>query len=121
MPPPDKFNINNLPLLKKLREAYKLWHNLLKHFPKSSRYTLGADIDKKFVSLIDTILFALYASKETRKEIIGQASNKLDNLKYWLQASWEFKLIDHKNYGSISALLSETGKMIGSWLKQVQK
>ena len=46
---------------------------------------------------------------------------KLDLLKFFLQISWEIKALDNKKYITLSEKLGEIGKMIGGWIKGIEK
>ncbi|MEK7134943.1 MAG: four helix bundle protein [Patescibacteria group bacterium] len=46
---------------------------------------------------------------------------KLDLLKFFLQISWEVKVLDNKKFILLSEKLNEIGKMIGGWLRQLTK
>lgn len=48
-------------------------------------------------------------------------SNKLDLLKLFLQIGWEVKLLDNKKYSAVSIPLTEIGKIIGEWKKQIKE
>jgi len=51
--------------------------------------------------------------------VIFEASAKLDSLKFFLQIAWEIKALDNKKYIALSENLSEIGRMLGGWQKQV--
>jgi hypothetical protein len=111
----------NLPILSKAADAYKAWHGFLPSLPRHSRYTIGTKIDGLFVDTVELILTASYAGREEKLPIIIQAGNKLDSLKLFLQIAWELKALDNKKYLTVSNPLSEVGKMLGGWRKQLQK
>jgi len=96
-----------------------LWHEFVCHFPKTSRYTLGAKIDQLFIETTESIYLASYEVKEKKQPIIRNASIKLDLLKFFLQISWEIKALDNKKYIVLSERLEEIGKMIGGWSKRI--
>lgn len=109
-----------MPILQKTSDAYKLWHGHLQHFPRISRYTIGVKIDALFSEITELILLAGYSAKPQKLAIVLRASMKLDALKYFLQTSWEMKILDNKKYVHLSGPLMEIGKMLGGWRKQLQ-
>ena len=115
-PPPGRV----LPVLQKLVAAYKLWHEYLPHFPKTSRYTLGEKIDSLFVEIVEYIVFASYLSKQDKLPYLKKATLKIDVLKFFLQVSWEIKALDTKKYITLSAHLDEIGRMLGGWRKGLE-
>jgi hypothetical protein len=119
--PPPQRNFINLPVLQKLTDAYKLWHNYLPHLPKLVKYSLAEKINILFTDVIELILTAGFTTKEYKPALIQKASIKLDTLKYFLQLAWELKALDNKQFAAISDSLVETGKMLGGWQRQVTK
>jgi hypothetical protein len=98
--------------------TYKLWHEFLPHFTKTSRYTLGIKIDNLFIETIEYIFIASRLAKDQKTPYLQKASAKLDMLKFFLQISWEIKSLDNKKYLLLSEHLNEIGKMLGGWQKQ---
>ena len=113
-PPPT------LSILRRLMDVYKLWHEFEKKFPKTSRYTLGQKIDFLFLEIIELVFLASYKNKESKIPYINKAIPRLDTLKFFLQISWEFNILDNKKYITISDLLNEIGRMLGGWLRKLE-
>lgn len=117
----DTNSSSDLPILKKLTDAYKLWHGYLEQLPRLSRYTLGAKIDALAAETVELALLAGYAGRAQKLPIVQKASTKLDTLKLFIKVAWELKLLDHKRYAALATPLAEAGKMLGGWLKQLAK
>ena len=98
-----------------------MWHELLVHIPKSSRYTLGEKIDALFIETIELIFIAQYVRKEQKLPALQKSNTKFDTLKFLLQVLWEIKGISTNQYGLLSEKLNDTGKMLGGWLKQAMR
>jgi len=107
--------------LQKLVAAYKLYHEYLPHFPKTSRYTLGEKTDSLFVEIVEYVVVASYLSKQDKLPYLKKAALKLDVLKFFLQVAWEIKALDTKKYITLSEHLDEIGRMQGGWIKQLSK
>jgi len=114
-------NANEIPIIVKFNESYKLWHGYLIHIPRLTRYTLGAKIDNIFTESLELSLLAGYSAKESKLLIIQKLSVKFDLLKFFLKLLWEMKVLDNKKYAMLSRPLSETGNMIGGWLNSLKK
>lgn len=117
VPPPQHSNSNELPLLTKLNDSYKLWHGFLTHLPRLTRYTLGGRIDGLFIDCFELALTAGYAARSEKLEFLRKLSIKIDTLKFFLKLLWELKALDNSKYSTISMSLAEIGKMIGGWMK----
>lgn len=110
-----------LPIIQRFITVYKLWDEFRDHFPKKSRYTLGAKTDMLFLDTIESLFIASYLSKHEKLPYLRKASIKLDLLKFFLKIMWELKALDNKKYIVLSEQLEEIGKMLGGWIKGLQK
>ena len=105
-----------LPINQKFIEAYKLWDQYRKNFPKSSRFTLGTKIDDYFLNILELIFLASILTKEEKLPYLKKASTKLDLLKFLMQIAWELKILENKKYIELSEKLYEIGRMLGGWI-----
>lgn len=110
-----------MPIIQRFISAYKLWDGFVTHFPKKHRYTLGEKIDSLFIETVELFFIASYLNKEQKLPYLQRASGKLDLLKFFLQIAWELKAIDNKKYVALSKQLDEIGKMLGGWMRGIQK
>jgi len=116
-PPPNQFNLT---LTQKLVSIYKLWHEFLPHFPKDSRYTLGAKIDSSLLDATELIIRGSYSDKIEKLISLKHAAFKIDLLKFFLQVAWEIKSLDDKKYIKLSEKIGDSGKMLGGWIKSLK-
>ncbi len=100
---------------------YKLWHNFLRRFPKTSRYTLGAKIDSLFVETLEQIVIASFLGKTEKLPFIKRASVKLDILAFFLETACDNGALEQKHFLLLSAPIHEAGKMLGGWRNQIIK
>lgn len=123
----NNYSYNNPPptgalsVIQKLTTAYKLWHEFLPNFPKTSRYTLGEKIDSLLLEVTELAFLASYFYKAQKLPYVQKAVMKLDLLKFFLKISWEIKALDNKKFILLSEKLNEIGKMLGGWLRQLTK
>lgn len=96
-----------------------LWLNIIPHIPKSSRYTLGARIENKFLDLIELSYAAYFSKKDEKSAKISDCIFALDILKYLISITWEAKLISSKHFEKMAGKLEESGKMLGGWFKSL--
>ncbi|HEX9503482.1 MAG TPA: four helix bundle protein [Patescibacteria group bacterium] len=74
-----------------------------------------------FIDLTELILIAGYSDRQQKLQILQKASVKLDLLKYFLQTAFELKAIDNQKLSELVVLLSEVGRQLGGWQKQLLK
>ena len=94
--------------------------NSVPHIPKSARYTIGARIENKYLSLLEFSYLAYYTEKEKKAEKIVHCILILDTLKFLIHIAWEAKCISHQHYQNIAIKLDEIGKMLGGWKKGLE-
>ncbi|OHA24715.1 MAG: hypothetical protein A3D52_00045 [Candidatus Taylorbacteria bacterium RIFCSPHIGHO2_02_FULL_44_36] len=108
-------------MVEKTLSAYKLWQEILKLFPKTTRYSLGIKIDVLFIEIFESISTAAFAAKTEKSPWVRRAIIKLDTLKGLLRIAWEIKSLDNKKYITLSEQLSEIGRQLGGWHNQIIK
>ncbi len=115
--PPPKL----LPLLERLKAAYKLWFEYYQVLPKAHRYTLGARVDLLLIDTIEAISAASFSARPDKLPHVQRASRKLDAAKVLLLILSETKSLDNKKFIAISTHLEEVGRMLGGWQGQIVK
>lgn len=116
-PPPAKTPL----VLVRTKQAYRTWHDYLQKVSRVDRNTIGVKIDDIFLSLLEFIFRACFAFDKFEKlSVVSQAIAKNDLLKFFLQISWEHKIINHTQYGTLTLNLDEVGRMLGGWKKDIQ-
>jgi uncharacterized membrane protein len=113
-------SLDNTSILNRIKEGYLIWISIAQHIPRSSRYTIGARIENKFLDLLEISYIAYFTEKERKMEKITQCILCLDTIKFLLYVIWEAKLISHKHYTEISEKIVEIGKMFGGWKKGLE-
>lgn len=116
-PPPNA----NLPIVDRLVASYKFWHEIIQHLPKKSRFTLGSKIDAIFIYVMELIFTAGTLPREKKLPYIQKTVGQFDLLKFFLRVAWEIKALDNKKYIAVSEQLTEIGKMLGGWHRNLLK
>lgn len=96
-----------------------IWANFVVHIPKTTRYTLGARIENKFLDLLEKAYTAYFSSRDKKPEKISDCVFILDILKFLITITWEARSISNKQYEELAVKLDEIGKMLGGWKKSL--
>jgi len=100
----------------------KFDENYLSNLNRPDRDTIGIKIDDIFLSLLEFIFRACFSYDKFEKlSMLSQAIAKNDLIKFFLQISWEQKILDHKQYGSLILLFDEVGRQLYGWKKDTQE
>lgn len=105
----------------KAKEAYAYWVVIMVNITKTMRMGIGAKIDNHFLVLLELLWDATYSKREKKQEIIIQAQQKLDYIKWLLQIMWENRCIANNQYERLSEILFALGKMLGGWQKFLEQ
>lgn len=108
-----------IPVVLKLKESYGVWQGYLAHFPKANRFTLGSKIDDVFLAAIEYCFLASYSNLSEKLPLLDRAISRVDLIKLLLQLAWEMQALDSKKYAHLGEGLSEVGKMLGGWRRQL--
>ena len=114
-PPPQL-----LPVILKLKDAYKLWLFIHKNFPKVERLGIGQKIEDSLLNILELNFALSYLPPEQKIILLSKAISKLDILKFFMQLAWENKLVPTEKYSDISKRLEEIGRQFGGWKKGLQ-
>jgi hypothetical protein len=85
--------------------------------PREERFGIGSKIDSLFIEMLDYLRMSSYASGEVKLTSLTNAIVRIDGLKFFLQLSWEVKLIAQGPYVELASVVEEIGKMVGGWRK----
>lgn len=96
-----------------------LWLTISPHIPKNTRHTLGAQIENKFLDLLELTYTTYFTNKDKKTEKVADCIFALDILKFFIATAWEGKIISHRQYEEVSLKLDEAGKMLGGWRKSL--
>ena len=119
-PPTENFVQPKLiPVILKLKDAYRIWRGYLPHFAKTERFTIGAKTDEVFLLTIEYCFLASYSKQAEKLIILDRAISRLDLIKLLLQLAWETEALEAKKYFHLGAQLVEAGRMLGGWKRQL--
>lgn len=105
----------NLKIKQKTEDAIEYLYIALKHFPKSERFTLCADIKQSMYKIMRLII---QANKSKNKlTILYEIDTELDVLRMLIRLSMKMGFMPFKKYEVTSGYLAEIGRMLGGWIK----
>lgn len=88
---------------------------LMRHIPKSERWTLGADM-RSCVWRGMALIVRANASR-AKMPCLVDLDVEIKILLAVARTAFGMKLISHRQYERFSAMLVEIGKMLGGWMK----
>lgn len=111
---------NDLPIIQKIYNLYKLFYAQIDHLPKKSRQVLTLKIEQLMLELFELFSLAETSSSTVKIQHLNKASVKLDFLKVLIRMLYELKAINQPKYLEFETHLQEIGKMLGGWIKSLK-
>ncbi|MBI4175474.1 four helix bundle protein [Candidatus Berkelbacteria bacterium] len=85
--------------------------------PKSERFGIGQKIDHLFIELLEQLHRASYAAGPAKISALGATLLIIDSLRFFIQLTWELKLIPTAQFSELGQEIETIGKMVGGWRK----
>jgi len=105
------------PVIEHLKSTYKQWILIERNLPKCERFGLGQKVDFLFTDLLDILQKASFSQVDSKISLLSQALPIIDSIRFFVQLSWELKLIPSKQFALIGQKIEDIGKMVGGWRK----
>jgi len=111
--------------LKVIADCYDLALYLsqrVEKFPRSHRYTLGAEIERRIQGLLGQLIRAKYAAGgETRGAILREVNTELEVLRFQVRLAKDLKAMPVNSQGHAAGLVEGVGAQVGGWLKSLKR
>jgi len=117
--PPTDSMANSDNVLTKIQDLLMYLVPQLNKFPRSQKFVLGDRIQRKVMDVQECCLRAYYG-RSKRSELM-EANLQLEVIRHLVRLSYSLRLISSKAYGVISSKIDEIGRMIGGWIKSVDR
>lgn len=112
-------SLNEIPIITKTYEFYKLFYGYLLLFPQRDKYTLGSKCETYIIAILELLLEAGAAVKTEKLTILRRTSVKLDALKIFIRVAKDLKCIDNKKYLLLQTHLQQIGQQLGGWYRSL--
>lgn len=110
-------NDNDVPILRKIHELYKQFHEYRLLVPKHERFSIYERSENIIIEILELILEASYSYKEKKNTLLERASIRLNILRFFIRLMKENKSLDMKKYTLLQGIIDEIGRMLGGWIK----
>lgn len=110
---------DDLPILQKMYDLYKVFYQCSSNLPKKDRYGIGQRCENQILDLIEQTIKASKARRENKQAVLYQISLQLDTLKIFVRLMKDIRAIDLKKYTLFQGYINEIGKMLWGWIKSI--
>jgi len=91
---------------------------LLRHIPKSERFTLGAEIRQSVWRGLRLVI-AANAMRRGRSDLMDKIDVEIKVLQGMIRTGHDMGIVPAKKYENCSRLLVELGRLLGGWKKSI--
>ena len=88
----------------------------VERFSKVHKYSLGIEFEKVVLTMLSNIVRANYAEK--KHEFIAEALVDYELIRVYLRLSFEYKLINKRQFTFSSKKLDEIGRLLRGWKRK---
>jgi hypothetical protein len=108
-------NMADLKMQQKWEDMAAYMYVILRHIPKSERFTLGVELRSSVWKGLRLIVQA--NTSHRRLGILGELDSEIKVLLALVRTAHKMRLIPDKQYATLSEQLVELGRMLGGWMK----
>ena len=111
-----------IPIIQKTYEVYKGVVDINNHLEKRWRYSLGHSVEESVLTLLDSLIMAKHAPKSLKASYLLKSMGQLEIVRLKLRLILEFKAVKNQtNVFKIQQHNEEIGKMLGGWIRSLEK
>ena len=111
--------MEELKILQKTFDMMKYAYPALAQFPKGEKFALVVDIKRCMDVMLERIIEA--NKKYYKKTTLQELDVEVEKLKAYVRLSYNLGFLPPKKYEHWSGLVVEIGRMVGGWIKSVNK
>lgn len=110
--------MEELVIKRKVEDMIAYGYACLRHFPKTERHTLAADIKVCMYRVLRLVIAS--AKRYFKKTTLSDLDVELEMLKSLVRLAKDLAFLPFKQYENWQTLNVEIGKMVGGWIKNQQ-
>ncbi|MEK9175119.1 MAG: diversity-generating retroelement protein Avd [Patescibacteria group bacterium] len=111
----------DISIVHKVYKFYLALHTCTSTFPKKDRHTIGQKCENLTLNIIELLFSANAQRGKDKMPVLSIIDIKLKVLKTMIRLANDSKALEQKQYIVFEASLDEIGKMLGGWIKSVQR
>jgi hypothetical protein len=99
----------------------KYMNGVLRNFPKAEKYAMAADIRHVLWEAGGLLNRAGEIPQKSRKLVlVEKADERISDLKFMVRMGMELEFVPFEKYKNFSLMITEVGRMLGGWLKNLR-
>lgn len=112
----DRSTGGDLVAIQKAYDLAKEMTERTRQLPRDLRFVLGDRMLNAAYDVLELLLEARYTRR--RRALLARANVTLERLRYQARLCMEERLISLRQYEYLAEMISETGRLVGGWLKK---
>jgi hypothetical protein len=111
-----------IPIIQKSYDVYKEIVEINDHLEKRWRYSLGHSLEESVLGMLEALIMAKHAPKSLKVSYLLKSIGYLEVSRLKLRLFLELKVVKNEtNLFKIQAHNEEIGKMLGGWIRSLEK
>jgi hypothetical protein len=116
-----KYAENGMKVVQKYVDMAKYMNGVLRNFPKAEKYAMAADIRHALWEAGSLLNRASDIPSRARKLLlVERADERIGDLKFMVRLGMEMEFVSFEKYKNFSLMVTEVGRMLGGWLKNLR-
>src|SRR3989344_4576099 len=107
----------DIPILRKVYDLYKTFHEYRKVVSKVDRFTLFERSENLIIDIVELLLEAGYKREGNKCLLLERAIVKLNTFRFFIRLMKDTKAFDLKKYTILQGIVDEIGRILGGWIR----
>ena len=105
-----------LPIIQQTYDLIKWYVPVLNSLPRDHHFILGDRIIRLLYETLEQLIAARYSREKL--PLLEKANLNLEMMRYQTRLLRDFRLMDYRRYGHVSAMINNIGRALGGWVYQ---
>lgn len=111
--------MENLKIKQKVEDMIEYGYLALRQFPKSEKFSMAQDIKRAMLALLENVIRT--NRSHDKRAMIYNIDTELEILRTQIRLARKLEFLPFQKYEVWSGHLAEIGRMVGGWLKSLNK
>jgi hypothetical protein len=113
--------MNEISIINNTYDFYKSLIETTSRIEKRFRYSLASKIEEQTLDLLQNLIMAKHAPKSLKAGYLIKCIGLLENIRLLLRMCLEINVANETNIFKLQENATETGRMLGGWLRSLEK
>lgn len=108
-------------IIARIYELLKFACTVVEKIPRKYKFTLGDRIIDLLSDILELLIEAFYTPNKHKAKLLAKINLQLEKFRYYNRLAFELNLYNMATFKHLLSETDEIGRMVGGWLKSLQK